>query len=342
MRFVTLLTTALAVAVAAPAQARPLTVPATASWKHADNEVVLPPQLAGMSRGEMSDSGESELDVSVQYGAGTKSWLTIYVFKPALRSLPVWFDRSETKILGRDGYHGPSTTGPIRGVIPPGASAASGLRRMYVPAAGNIKATGLAMVPVGEWLVAFRISSAELSAPELDEKLTAAITQVRWPNSIAAAPVALPVQPCADKLAYDKRAKTKKPDMSSALLASALAFAVSDNASPKKNDESEKLPPPVWCREESQLSYGVYRPSGQANTYTMAIEDAGVVVTVAPALALDEKSAGYQVSLQELDRTLIYPSFNKLPLPEKAFEAVRKGTPMSSVQGGNNITIGVE
>ena len=171
---------AVALVVSSPAEARPLTVPAKASWQHADTNVIFGPELAGMGRTEITDSGEAELDIMVQYGSNDDTWLTVYLFRPALSSLAVWFDRSQVKILERPEYRHPAATTEAWTFAPPGATSASGMRRMFVPPSGNIKATGLAIVPVGEWLVAFRISSVKLGAEELDRKLGAAIAQVRW------------------------------------------------------------------------------------------------------------------------------------------------------------------
>ena len=69
--------------------------------------------------------------------------------------------------------------------------------------------------------------------------------------------------------------------------------------------------------------------------------DAGRVINVSPGLALDSKDPGYSLSLGLLDRTLVYPSFDKLPLPDVAIDAVMKNRPISSAtRDGKNITIG--
>jgi hypothetical protein len=73
----------------------------------------------------------------------------------------------------------------------------------------------------------------------------------------------------------------------------------------------------------------------------MAIGDAGRVINVERGLQLD-KDPGYQLSLGDLDRTLVYPSFNGLPNPEDAFKAVRTAPVVSSAaRGGKDISINV-
>ena len=68
--------------------------------------------------------------------------------------------------------------------------------------------------------------------------------------------------------------------------------------------------------------------------------DAGRVISVLPGISLDSKDPGYRLSLGLLDQTLIYPSFDKLPAPDVAIDAVMKNRPISStMRGSKNITI---
>jgi hypothetical protein len=54
---------------------------------------------------------------------------------------------------------------------------------------------------------------------------------------------------------------------------------------------------------------------------------------------------GYAVSFGDLDRTLVYPNFDKLASPDRVLEVVTGTSPVSSSArgeaGGNTITIGV-
>lgn len=326
-------------AVIVPAHAQgTISVPANASWKHAGTGVILRSKVADLPRGEIKDATASELDVMVQYGAGAATSATLYLFRPALMSVPVWFDRSEAQILARDTFGGAVPQGGATAFAPPRGTATTGLRRVYVPGKGPYRSTGLAMMPLGDWLVAIRISSTELDPAALDAKMSAMIAGIVWPSGIAEGPAAVPVLPCARPLAYARNAKLAKPDMAQALLGAAIFGVATDKAAAKP---AEPASPSVWCREsDSATAWGVYRADDTTQGYVMAVGDAGRIIQVAPGLPLDDKKPGFFLSLGDLDRTLIYPDFDKLPRPEAAFEAVRKTAPVSSVsRGGKDITI---
>ncbi|THD37842.1 MAG: hypothetical protein E7773_02360 [Sphingomonas sp.] len=327
----------LASVTAAPAvaQQRTLSVQAGAAWTHVQTGVTLPATLIGIPRDAVTDNSAKEIDVAAAYGNGAATTVTLYVFRPALTSVPVWFDRSETQILLRDIYANPTAPAPVAAFAPPRSAAASGLRRIYVPGRGPYKSTGLAMMPLGDWLVVVRISSQQLDAAALDAKLSEVIAALGWPDRVADTLAAAPVAPCATPLAYAKNAKLKAPDMTDALLGATLATIQPD---PK---EVAKATPVTWCREgEATSQYGVYRANGDATGYSIAMGDAGAAISVWPALDLGKGKPGYQLSLGLLDRTLIFPSFDKLPAPAAAVSAVTSNNPISSTErGSKNIVI---
>lgn len=328
----------LAVALAVPAQAqtkREIAAPASAAWKHAQTGITLPPALIGIARDSIGDHSNSEVDVFADYGDGQATTITLYVFRPALASVPMWFDRSETQVLMRDVYGNATPTAAPAVFTPPGGKATSALRRIYLPSKGPYKSTGLAIIPRGEWLVAVRISSQEFDAATLDAKLDAVIKAFGWPEGAADADAAVPIGACTTPIAYAKKAKLKPPSMTDALLGAMLS-----NIKPT-DEEKAKAIPVIWCREGSpKQEYAVYRAVGNDSGYTIAMGDAGRVINVSPGLALDAKDPGYQLSLGLLEQTLIYPSFDKLPTPDAAIDAVRKNRPISSTtRGSKDITI---
>ena len=339
MRFKSLvLAGLLTVALAMPAQAqtkREIAAPAGAPWKHAQTGITLPPILIGIARGSIGDNSSSEVDVFAGYGDNQATTITLYVFRPALASVPIWFDRSESLVLMRNVYGNATPMAAPMAFAPPGGKTASGLRRTYLPGKGPYKSTGLAIMPMGEWLVAVRISSQQFDAAALDTKLDEVIKALGWPGSAADADAAIPVVACATPIAYAKKAKLKPPSMMDALLGATLS-----NIKPT-DEERAKAVPIIWCREGSpKQEYAVYRAVGNDRGYTIAMGDAGRVIDVAPGLALDSKDPGYRLSLGLLDQTLIYPSFDKLPAPDVAINAVMKNRPISSAsRGGKQITI---
>lgn len=329
----------LTVALATQAHAqdrKEITAPADAPWKHAQTGIALPPALIGIARDSIGDQSSSQIDVSADYGDGQATTITLYLFRPALASVPIWFDRSETQVLMREAYGKATPSAAPVAFSPPGSKAASALRRIYLPSKGPYKATGLAIMPMGEWLVAVRISSQEFDAATLDAMLDDVIKALGWPGSVADADAAIPVAACTTPIAYAKKAKFKAPSMMDALLGATLS-----SIKPTE-EEKAKATPVTWCREGApKQEYAVYRAVGTETGYTIAMGDAGRVINVSPGLALDSKDPGYSLSLGLLDRTLVYPSFDKLPLPDVAIDAVMKNRPISSAtRDGKNITIG--
>lgn len=329
-----LLTVALTMPVGVQAK-REITAPAGTPWKHTQTGITLPASLIGIDRGPIGDNSNSEVDVFAGYGDNQVTAITLYVFRPALASVPMWFDRSEAQVLMRDVYGNATPVAAPMAFAPPGGKTASALRRIYLPGKGPYKSTGLAIMPMGEWLVAVRISSQQFDAAALDAKLDEVIKAIGWPGSVADGDAAVPVAACTVPIAYAKKAKLKPPSMMDALLGATLS-----NIKPA-DDEKAKAVPVLWCREgQPKQEYAVYRAIGNDTGYTIAMGDAGRVINVSPGLALDSKDPGYMLSLGLLDQTLIYPSFDKLPAPDAAIDAVMKSRPISSTtRGSKDVTI---
>lgn len=333
-------------AIAYAQQAR-LEVPATKKWQHADTGLILPPVLGGLPRTEITTQGKGELDVAVQLGDVDKTQATLYLFRPALMSVPVWFDRVETQILQRDAYGAAVPTDSPSGFAVPHGTATSALRRIYKPSKPPYNATGVAVLPLGEWLIVVRISSVEQAPAQLDATLSALIADLGWPpaaGNVPEAPAAVPVQPCAAPLAYDAKAKMQKPDMQSGLIGSLLAMAASNKDTTNKAETDE--PTPLFCREGApRQQLAVYRAEPLTpDSYVIAIADAGRTVWVHRELQLDDKkNPGFGVTLNLLDRAYVFPTFDRLPDPDKVMQALAKTQPVSSVErGGKTINLQVK
>jgi hypothetical protein len=100
---------------------RTIAVPGSAAWKHAQTRLVLPPTITGIARDAVVDNSASEIDVIAEYGGGGATTVTFYLFRPALTSVPVWFDRSEAQIMVRDIYANPTAQGPVLAFARPAA-----------------------------------------------------------------------------------------------------------------------------------------------------------------------------------------------------------------------------
>lgn len=331
----------------AQAESRALAVPATSGWQHAATGLVLRAKLAGLERRSLEDNGTAELDVAADFSTPDRSTVvTLYIFRPTLMSVPVWFDRSETQILLREEYRNPHPVTDARAFAPPSSNVASALRRTYATSSPAYPATGLAIVPIGEWLVAIRISSHDPDPAAIEIKLDEVIAAIGWPEGVEdGAPAAL-VASCPTPLKYSRRAKLQRPNMTDALLGAALSGIVAERAEAEPPADAQ---PVVFCRDvPGRAEYGVYRVASDLgrDAYLMAVADAGRTISVAPSLgALVSGTKGYMLSFSDLDRTLVYPNFDRLPAPDKVLEAVDSAAPISSTArdgDSSTITIGTD
>lgn len=325
---------------ASPTLARDLPVPADKGWQHAASGIILTAKLAGLPRTALSDSGDDERDVTAEFVNADKSTVaTIYIFHPGTMSVPMWFDRAQTELELKAVYGGVTPTSATPAAFAPGrATVASGLRATYKTARGPYRATALAVAPVGEWLVAVRLSSMRLDPVTIDPALTDILTAIRWPASPGSPPAAVPVAPCADPLHFTK-AKLTRPDMMQALLGSLTAGI----------EKQSPGAPQQWCRDATKPTkiYGVYRVTDSSDGYTLAIADSGRTVDVYKAFSLPDQpsTGGYAVSFRDLDGSIAtYPSFATLPQPDQVAALVLRGPPAArtTLQGGKtNVTISV-
>lgn len=260
----------LALASAGPVAARDLPVPAEKGWRHAQTGLTLMYRLADLTRTSLTDATTSEHDVAAQFDSADKNvFATIYLFRPAVPDVAMWFDRSRSALETRDLFRdaAPATIDPI-GFAVGGAPTASSLRQSYALAGGRYRSTALAAMPVGNWIATIRVSSRTLSAAQLDAKLLGMISAIQWPAQTAPAPqaVASPIKPCGTQLMF-KKARQVKPDgsdMLMSLIAGAVA-AEKAGAAPEKTLRS-------WCQEgDGRPEYGVYRSGGPSNGYVLAV-----------------------------------------------------------------------
>ncbi|WP_267381178.1 MULTISPECIES: hypothetical protein [unclassified Sphingomonas] len=294
--------------------ARDLPVPVDKGWQHADTGLILPATLDGMARDKLADNGTAERDVYADFRSADKATnVTIFLFHPAIDDVAMWFDRAQSVILSRDVYGGVTASGiaPMP-FAPPRATTASGLRQAYTPTARAIRGTALAVMPLGEWLVAVRASSTTLDAAATDAAMSRAITAMRWPQGVAEAAAAVPIGSCADALHFGP-AKPAATDAGDALMPLLLGAAL-------KNDKARAVGRPVhWCRDAaSGARYGIYRGDGAG--YEIAFGDAGRVMAVTPTLDTQlGKGNRYSVSFTDVDDSVrAFPAFDGLPSPEQA------------------------
>jgi hypothetical protein len=263
---------------------------------------------------------------------------SVYIHRNVAGGVPIWFDRARSMIEQRTTL-GTPTLHSAAAFVPPGRANASGLLATYALAGKAYRSTGLAMVPVGEWLIKMRASSQTLPPSELEARMKSALAQIVWPTKMAAAPTAAPtaapVAACATGLAVSGDAKPAAKDESSGgeMLLGALIGQMAAMKEPPKRAE-----PPIatrWCRDPVQVPGGaVYRADGQVDGYLIALGDAGPAVSAGRSAgrlileAVEEKKAGgdrYEVQLIFLAQTMTSGLLDRLPPPGQALDIVKEG-----------------
>jgi len=322
----------------AASQWRSLDVPADKGWQHAQTGLVLWGKFGAFERVSLQDRGVSEHDISTTYRtADGKSTATIFLYRPGLVDVPLWFDRSHTALLLNPQIRvGASASGVTR-FSAPGSATQNALRIVYPLTGRPDAATGLAMIPFGDWLVAVRLTSDTMAPAALDAALVELIGKMKWPAKIAPAKVANPVVPCPSKLKY-KRAKPIQPDLAQAMLASVIGLAARD----KKN--APGFTPgnlADYCLEANAgAEYSVYRSAASTTHYVIAIGDAGAVAFVGPEFSLTGDKGRYGVMLTDHDSSDNYPAFSAMPSPRQVVDLVRASGPAASAgRDGKTVVI---
>ena len=323
------------------AASRTIEFPATAGWKHAGSGVILTREIAGLVRESLADSSTTELDISAQFRSPDRATLaTIYIFRPANNSVPIWFDRSRTMIELGDvfGLKGNPIEAQPTAFAPIPTGTTSGLKIVYPVPASNFRSTALALAPVGEWVLAIRITSSSLDVPALDGELVGIIRGIRWPPGLAPAPIATPVETCETPLPPSK-AKMIRNNGANVLMDSVMGIVAAKTIA--DDPKIRSAPPLPFCREPGGvIDYGVYRAVGSTDAYQIALGDAGVSVLVGPTININSGTPRYSVTLQRLDSDLTYPSFNRLPSPEQVTKLINQTGPLSETsRNGNNTNI---
>jgi hypothetical protein len=325
--FALLLILAAVPALAAQTEPRPLEVPSTAAWKHAESEMILPPTVDGFARVGIRDTGVGELDVIADYRSEPDEvWATVYLYKTQVQDVALWFDRGLFQILQRQGHQLAGTAAPVPTAFArPNAANASGLRIALDTEAPAVASTALAIAPVGGFLLKVRMSATGLDREALEARLTRFVAGLRWPAETArAARAAVPILPCSSPLRL-RRARVVRSTGADALLDALSAITL---------PEDEARAPPIYCRERDTATsaYAVYRADGARDAYLIALSDSGLALSVAESLDIGALSGGgsggrrIALTLLDRERTVVLPSFNRLPLPEQAIEAAGFGT----------------
>lgn len=299
-------------------QGRLLDVPASSAWQHAETQMILPARAGGLGRGEIRDLGDDEMDVVAQYRGTDGTFATVYLFRTAVPDVALWFDRAATWIALRPEY------GLNGGAVPeptpfarPRAGTASGLRASIDLSGIELQSTAVAVAPLGDYLLKIRMSSNRPDRAALDARLTQFIEDLRWPAARPGERPATPIAACSEPLRL-RNARLVRSDIGNALIDAVLGSTLAGVG-------DEERPPPVYCREPgATLAYGVYRPDASRQAYLIALNDAGIALSLGEAIDIGELSGAgrsrRRISMTLLGRnsTSVLPSFDRLPPPAQA------------------------
>ena len=313
----------LAVLVSQPAFSQTaISVPETASWKHARSRIILPPKIAGLKRGSISDNSGSELDISIQY-ENADSTGTIYLYRPYWNDISVWFDRSEkamlaNKALGQVFALENSATTFAR----PGSTVTSGLYRVYSTSGEKYKSSALAVFPVGHWFVKARFSTSDSDPAIAKSKLMEMISEIRLPAdaSEGTVPQIIPICPVSIKW---KKAKIINPDLMGAMVTGATFTGMMELR------KATFLELPNACRDgEATELYTLYRDAKDDENIVMTVGDSGYSVQVLEAFFTSKR---YWAIASDQAQHMLLRTFTKVPAPELLFKVAASGQMVASI-----------
>lgn len=343
------------VAPAQPPGPRRLELAAKASFKHRYSKVQLPPVLAGLPRSGAVEYEADQLDTMSEYARPDLSEVyTVFIFRNVAGGIPVWFDRASWMLEHRSAL-GTPVLRRAAGFIPPGRANASGLLATYALTGKAYRSTGVALLPVGEWMVKMRASSQTLSPEELEARMKAALAEIVWQRKMAPAPVAVPIASCETPLALSGNAKPAEKDDSSG--AAMLVGALIGQMGAVREAPKGAVPPVTrWCRDSIEVAEGaVYRADEQKDGYLIALADSGRAIGAGRNAAMDiledpeERKIGgvrYEVQMIFLARTTTSALFDRLPPPAQALAIARNGPFATSFgtwgKGKGTLTVGDE
>lgn len=325
-------------------QLRTIELPANKGWQHAGSGIILTKKLSDLSRESLQDYGKEELDIAAQfYSEDHATNATLYIFRPAVNRAQIWFEQSRGQIELTDKYglNGQKIdANPETFAIGTNANPV-GLKIIYPTNSNGYISTSLAIVPVGEWLFALRLSSKKLNAAAMHDEMDSVIKAVRFPSNLPDAPTAKPIEMCATPLKFED-AKIVKSDGHSEAMESLIGAGLSAQL---KNKHAEQPVQPIeYCKDQSStLLNGIYRANASDISYVMAHGDAGISTNVGLSILgqlLKDKKQRYSVTHERLDQSIVYPSFDKLPSPAQVNALISNGSPLSrTIRGSNTTTI---
>ncbi|MGC6401334.1 hypothetical protein ACNI3Q_12240 [Sphingomonas sp. FW199] len=314
-------------------QARELKVKPGNPYRHKPSRIEIPGTVLGARMQSARDLTQTESDISFQYEPEDGSDLySIYVYRLAGASIPIWFDRARWSIEHRPEVYGtPVLTSDPLTFQGSGPGNKAGLVAAY-RTEKNYRSTAVAMTGIDGWIIKVRYSSETATPEQARERTIQAIQSLRWPKpgkKDTPPAVLTPVQDCPSAIATAASTRSVKDDGTSAILGAVLSMAAADI---KGKDKAEPAEPVTWCRDPKLGDDGVYRANAATNGYFLASSDSGRGLSVSPQMKLkDDAPDGWVVRFVDLERTYVLPMQDALPSPDRALAVLSEEKPVSSV-----------
>lgn len=259
-----------------PVTAQPkIDAPAGQAWIHDSSGFGFAATADGFKRVEVKDFGKTQSDIAITYrDDATGTIATLYLFRAGVPDVSIWADRAEASIL----VNAPRYLGTLgqnqRKWSPltlwPNARNA-GMSVVFPLDGKGLKATGLAMVRHGPWLIKLRLSSSRLDPAQVEARMASFLRALALPAPAGKQSPVYQIKPCAAALPTAKVTQFGPDPIEGTV--PALLLPQGDPAPATK----------PYCREDTGLGLtAVFRPGGSVSEYVMTFNDGGVAALVRP------------------------------------------------------------
>lgn len=322
--FAALALATLASTAAVAGQPGPIAAPSEESWQHKRSGVTVPAAIGDMKRTEISDFSKAQVNISVQYQSDS-ALTTVYLYRPHWNDVGVWFDRGEWAVGASKAALDPVPVGDQPTPIArPGQTVMTGLLRHYRMGNGQFKASSLAMLPVGGWLMKIRYSSTSDDIDAAQAAVDQILNAITFPAGLPEGQAVGSIAPCVDKIKW-KKAKIIREDMMGALLNSALFPSLMEKGAFAAPDGSQ------LCKlDTGNAPYALYRDQKNKDKYWMPVSDSGALAQV---MQVKTEFGGnqYWSVLTYNDDHILLPAFTQIPEPDLWFNVVMSGQSRATV-----------
>lgn len=300
----------------------------TATAKKADIEV---PLSAGtMSRLELRDLGQDEIDLVAQYGPPDRLiYGTIFLYRPTLPDSGLTFLATDEAIRRRFGENVQVVDDKLIAI---GGVMNAGRRIFYSSSDARLSSSGLVIIQAGKWMLKLRVSGPASRTSEIADNLDALVDGLKFGKGSEPLPIhVIRTEPCQNAKSHVD-AELKKPQGPDAIALALVAAPghidpdgravadplrrVPDRLCLYRSDWDDKIPL-LTFRTISPASPGIFEPK-----LFQLYGDAGIIVEVT---RLSKGPAGYFALRHAIGEAVLYGAFSSEP-SDAQLAGMRKGS----------------